>query len=76
MQTHLLPNLDRVPSPTWKENTIASLYLRRDNFAILVTGTRTNSDDSSLWERAGRGRAGKEDAGGSFLQDEYISILA
>ncbi len=68
-KTHLLANLDRVPSPAWKKNTIPSLDLRRDNVAVLVTSTRANSDDSSLWERAVRGRTRKENTGGSFLQD-------
>lgn len=73
--THIVSQLDRVASPAWEEDTVASLDRRRHNISLLIGRTGSNGDDGSLWERRTGGRGGEEDTRRSFLQvDMSISF--
>lgn len=53
-ETHIFADLDGVSAPPRKEDTVASLHLRRHDVPSLVWRTRTDGDDCGLWEGVGR----------------------
>lgn len=74
-ETHLVPNLDRVPAPARKQHPVARLHDRRTHGARLVGGAGPGRDDGRLRERAVRRGRRQVHAARGFLYHIDTSVL-
>lgn len=74
--THILPDLDRVASPPWQQDSVTNIHAHRRDDAILVGGSRSDGDDSGLGQRVLRSRGRKVQTGSGFLSSAWFGLEA